>query len=205
MITRLKLSTIEQGLPKYRSMLAGNAAYDPYAFVSIATVSVGSGGASTVEFTSIPSTYTHLQIRALGRMTNSGTSTGTITMRFNTDTSSNYNAHRILGENGTVYAQNQAASYVDFVGQWTLASSTASVFGVTIIDILDYANTNKYKTIRSLNGSEGNSTSISDVALSSGLWRSTSAIDTIKFSGTNFSGGLAEYSHFALYGIKVAS
>lgn len=178
--------------------------YPRTSFESIATVTVGSGGASTVEFTSIPATYAHLQVRAIGKMTNAGTGTGTITMRFNTDTTSNYNAHRILGENGSVYAQNQAASYIDFVGQWTLASSTADVFGAAIIDILDYANTNKYKTIRSLNGVDGNSTAISDVALSSGLWRSTSAIDTIKFSGSNFSGGLAQYSHFALYGIKAA-
>lgn len=174
-------------------------------FESIATVTVGAGGTSTVEFTSIPSTYTHLQVRALGKMTNSGTATGAITMRFNTDTSSNYNAHRLLGENGTLYAQNYSGTYIDFVGQWTLASSSANVFSVAIIDILDYANTNKYKTIRSLNGAEGNSTAIADIALSSGLWRSTSAIDTIKFSGSNFSGGLAQYSHFALYGIKVAS
>ena len=80
------------------------------------------------------------------------------------------------------------------------ASATANAFGVTIIDILDYANTNKYKTFRSLVGSDTNDTN-GAVGLASGSWRSTSAITSITLSN-NVSGNLAQYSSFALYGIK---
>ena len=62
MITRLKLSTIEQGLPKYRSMLAGNAAYVPSSYESIASAT-GTGSSGTITFSSIPSTYQSLQLR----------------------------------------------------------------------------------------------------------------------------------------------
>ena len=47
------------------SLLAGNAYYVPPAFQPIATVAVGSGGTSTITFSSIPNTYAHLQILSL--------------------------------------------------------------------------------------------------------------------------------------------
>jgi hypothetical protein len=126
-------------------------------------------------------------------------------MRINSDTGSNYTNHRILGENATIYVQNNvSATYFDQMAQWPRASATASAFGALIIDILDYANTNKKKTLRSLNGSQGNNTSVADIALTSGLWNSTSAITSISITGESYSGGLPEYSQFALYGIKGA-
>jgi hypothetical protein len=68
-----------------------------------------------------------------------------------------------------------------------------------ICDVLDYANTNKFKTLRSLTGNDRNGSG--SIWLDSGLWRSTSAITSIKFTtGTAF----AQYSQFALYGIKGA-
>lgn len=67
-----------------------------------------------------------------------------------------------------------------------------------VVDILDYANTNKNKTIRVLAGVDNNGSG--EVALNSGLWPSTSALNTIKILTT--SGNLNQYSSFALYGIK---
>ena len=61
-------------------------------YESIATVSVGSGGAANVEFTSIPGTYTHLQIRAIGQTAGSGQF---VKMQMNSDTTTNYNSHII--------------------------------------------------------------------------------------------------------------
>jgi hypothetical protein len=174
-------------------------------YESIATVTVGSGGASSVSFTSIPSTYQHLQVRAIGRLTVAGTSTGNISTKYNNDsTAANYTSHRILGENGSVYAQSQVGYSPDigiaYDAQWPNTSATASVFGVMVLDILDYANTSKYKTTRSLNGADGNNTSVSDVGLASGLYLSTSAINRIDFAP--FTNGFAQYTQFALYGIK---
>lgn len=173
-------------------------------YESIATITVGAGGSATADFTSIPSTYKHLQIRAIGRSGEAGTSTNSIYMRFNGDTTAaNYYAHRLLGENTGVYAQSsQAVSGIDFIGQWPLASSTASAFGAAIIDILDYSSTTKNKTTRSLNGAEGNNTSVTDISLSSGVWFNSSTavnrITLVPFNGSSF----PQFSSFALYGIK---
>ena len=190
-------------LPSLIGVIAssGGAAGSATSYESIATVTVGSGGTSSVSFTSIPSTYQHLQVRAFGRMTDAGTSANTFLTRYNNDTTAaNYRSHRLLGENTTVYAQDSSGQQgVSFDAQWPRNSSGANCFGAMVLDILDYANTSKYKTTRSLNGSDDNSTSVTDIALSSGLWMSTSAINRIDFVPTT---GFAQYSSFALYGIK---
>jgi hypothetical protein len=75
----------------------------------------------------------------------------------------------------------------------------ANAYGVSIVDILDYANTNKYKTFRSLAGQDQNSSS-GRIVFVSGLWQSTSAITTLDL---NLESGLwNQYSSVALYGIK---
>lgn len=172
----------------------------PTSYESIATVTVGSGGAANVEFTSIPNTYSHLQVRCLVRGDRASTRID-IAMRYNSDSGANYYAVHALEGNGT-----SATAYADSTnnrnipGYVSAGSATASVFGSEIIDILDYANTNKYKTFRSLGGVDVNGTGY--ISLRSGLWLSTSAISSILFfpDGGNF----AQYSTFALYGIKGA-
>lgn len=166
-------------------------------FESISTVTVGSGGASNIEFTSIPNTYTHLQIRGIFK-TNRADDNDRAKIQFNSDTSNNYSNHSFLGTGSSVTAAGNAntSSILTFVGA---GNNVSSVFGAGIIDILEYKNTNIYKTIRSLGGYESNSTGIN--GLDSGSWRSTSAITSIKLTpniGSNFN----QYSQFALYGIK---
>jgi hypothetical protein len=75
------------------------------------------------------------------------------------------------------------------------------LFGTVIIDILDYANTNKYKTQRSLGGNDRNGAGYID--FSSGNWRNTNAITSIDIKAL-YGTGFAQYSHFALYGIASA-
>jgi hypothetical protein len=75
----------------------------------------------------------------------------------------------------------------------------SNLFAGYVIDILDYANTNKNKTIRSLAGSDANGSGT--IWFGSIAWLSTSAITSLSFnieSGSNFT----QYSSFALYGIK---
>jgi hypothetical protein len=165
----------------------------PNSYESIATVNVGSGGASSISFTSIPSTYQHLQIRAIN-IGNTGSTWGYFTMRFNGDSSSNYPRHQLWG-NGT-----SAQAYAD-TGNSSAFSSISSLsagnFAASVIDILDYSNTNKYKTLRSLSGVDLSGDGA--VALMSSMWQATSAINSITIlPNTNF----AQYSSFALYGIK---
>jgi hypothetical protein len=170
-------------------------------FESIATVTVGSGGAANVEFTSIPGTYTHLQIRGLIRCTRSDTAVD-VNLQVNSDTGSNYADHALYGSGSAAGAfGGGSADRIRFL--WApAANNTASFFGGAVADMLDYANTNKYKTFRTLTGGDGNATLENQVSLRSGLWQSTSAITSIKlfFSVGNF----AQYSHIALYGIRSA-
>ena len=74
--SRIKTSSILQGFPKSRSLLAGNAAYDPAATFLIQRTTLSSTG--TVTFTSIPQTYKHLQIRFLARHSASGNINGLV-------------------------------------------------------------------------------------------------------------------------------
>jgi hypothetical protein len=170
----------------------------PSSYESIATVTVGSGGQADVEFTSIPSGFEHLQIRVLSRDTRSANSNNFNT-RMNGDTASNYSIHILYGNGSSALAYGEASSTFTEGGTETSASATASIFGVAIIDILDYDNTNKYKTLRSLSGNDRNGAG--DMRFYSGVWLNTNAITSLKFTPET-SGNFAEYSSFALYGIK---
>jgi hypothetical protein len=166
-------------------------------FESIATVTVGSGGAADIEFTSISSSYQHLQIRYIVRSTQAATETG-INARLNGDTGSNYAWHYLFGDGTSAVASagatQTAINFVNVAG----ASATSSSFAVGVLDILDYANTSKYKTLRLLQGWDGNGSG--RLNFSSGLWMNTAANTSVKLYPS--SGNWAQYSHFALYGIK---
>jgi hypothetical protein len=175
------------------------------AFDSIATVTVGAGGQSTISFTSIPTTYTHLQIRAMSRTNYAGTSGGIENYirvgNGSVDTGSNYTIHELGGNGSTARAGAATSQTKSLLGYSPRNADLANTFGVYVCDILDYANTNKYKTFRSIAGHNMNTNVDGDIELFSGLWMSTSAINTIELStlaSTNFQ----QYSSFALYGIK---
>ena len=191
------------------NLLVGNDAYIPSDYESIATVSVGSGGTSYIDFTSIPSTYTHLQIRAICKSNQTGTSGEFegLAVRFNSDSGSNYARHFLRGNGSTASAGASTSQTFASIGLEpdTGYSSVSQMFAGQVIDILDYANTNKYKTIRLLGGFDSNNTgtNVGAINFGSGLWMSTSAITSIRFaSGGSFDRGFTQYSHFALYGIK---
>jgi hypothetical protein len=175
-------------------------------FVSIATQTVGSGGAASVTFSGIPQVYKHLQIRCLSRTTSSVNNGDTTKIRFNSDTATNYSNH-LLG------CYQGASSGLDYSGAASTTSATVFVsaengqtsglFAAAVIDILDYQNTNKYKTTRSLGGYDmnGSTSGYNYLSFVSGNWRSTAAITDITIFnaiGPNF----AQYSSFALYGIQ---
>ena len=162
----------------------------PTSFDSIATVNVGAGGSSFIEFTSIPSTYTHLQIRV---DVNTNVGEEALTMQLNSDTGSNYSWHQLNGT-GSVSA-NGGSSQTYMVVCYL---NRSGVPGSSVIDILDYANTNKYKTLRELCGSDNNTVG-GQISFRSGSWRNTNAITSIKISSA---GTINQYSKFSLYGIK---
>jgi hypothetical protein len=165
-------------------------------FAPISTVTVGSGGQANIEFTSIPSTYTHLQFRGILKRTSG--SFDVDTFQFNGDTASNYSYHNLYAD-GTSVGVSGSGTVPFCYGIVTPGSTQGtSNFGVFILDILDYANTNKYKTARSLSGTDSNGSGYS--WFSSSSWQSTSVISSIKF--TPASGSYAQYTSIALYGVK---
>lgn len=180
----------------YASQISGHLFAPSGAYDSIATITAGSGGASSAIFSSIPQTYTHLQIRIITRST-FGASNWPIFVQPNGSGSSIYAYHNLQGDGSTASSSAASSQSLMQLGETSAASGTANAFGTFVIDILDYANTNKNKTVRTLYGFDLNGSGI--VGMRSGLFASTTAITSLNF-GTG--GNFAEYSSFALYGIK---
>jgi hypothetical protein len=170
-------------------MLSGGVPDTDYQ--SIQTFTLGSAQ-SSITFSSIPSTYTHLQIRGITKSTSGLVSTFA---NFNGDSGSNYSRHQLLGDGASASAAGDSSVTTFYTNIFT---NTANNYGATVIDILDYANTNKYKTVRTFAGYDANGSGY--VLLRSALWQSTSAITTIALSPS--AGNFDQYSSFALYGIK---
>ena len=171
-------------------------------YESISTVTVGSGGAASIDFTSIPQTYKHLQIRGIMRGSASTTSNDQVRIRFNDDSANNYAYHMLLGS-GSAASASGTATQPQIIGMQIVGSgSAANVFGASVTDILDYTSTTKNKTVRILDGQDTNGAGY--VVFQSGLWFKTpEAITKVSIFYPNGStAGIGQYSHFALYGIK---
>jgi hypothetical protein len=168
-------------------------------YESIATTTVGAGGAATITFSSIPSTYQHLQIRGIVRNSASGGGGAEATLQFN-GTSTNYvYFHQIYGDGTSAVASANTTSSAILPIFNPKSGTTANVFAGFVMDVLDYANTNKNKTVRTLSGWDANGDGF--IIFRSGLWMNTSAISSITI-GMESTFNLAQYSSFALYGIK---
>jgi len=172
-------------------------------YESISTVTVGSGGSSSISFSSIPSTYKHLQIRAMAKMSSTAASgdDGWI-VQCNGDTGTNYAWHMLYGAGSSANAFTPGASQSRMYPYGLAFSGSGNIgWGVMVADALDYANTSKYKTFRYLSGYDSNTLS-GDVVFASGMWMNTAAITSISIASPF--GNFVEYSSFALYGIKGA-
>lgn len=167
------------------------------AFDSIATTTVGSGGSSSITFSSIPSTYKHLQVRWLARGAAS-LGSDVISLAINGDSGANYAFHRLYGDGSSVTANGYSSQTYIIGGDMPAATAGANMFAGGIMDILDYSNTNKYKTTRLLDGRDQNGSGI--IWFNSGLWQNTSAVTSLTFTAQN--GNYAQYTQFALYGVK---
>ena len=164
-------------------------------YESSATVTVGSGGSSSISFSSIPSTYKHLQVRWIARDTTNNL--GYALLRFNSDSSANYSYHTLYGDGSTVGVDTGTSQTYGVAG---LYGGTSNIFAANVLDILDYADTNKYKTNRVLDGFDVNGAG-GYLEFTSSSWRSTAAVNSLTIQ-TQAGKTFAQYSHFALYGIK---
>lgn len=162
---------------------------------SLATVTLSATTAS-VTFAGIPSGYKHLQIRASVK-SNLASVSSAMGIQFNS-TTTGYFQHGLAGDGASASAYSVTSS--NTAGSFYIAGNTStSVFGGVIIDILDYADTNKNKTVRTLSGADFNGSG--QVRLSSGSVALTTAISTLTLTELN-SSSFVQYSSFALYGVR---
>lgn len=163
-------------------------------YVAIATVTVGSGGAASIEFTSIPQTYTDLLVKISAR--NTGNGSGQF-MTFNSSSTS-YSAKRLIANQGaTVTSHNGGTTNIFLLA--VDARATANSFGNAEVYIPNYAGSNnKSVSLDSVNEENGNTYAYDEI--SGALWSNTAAITTITL--TPEAGNYAQYSTATLYGIK---
>lgn len=175
--------------------LLDSAIVSTNSYESIATVTAGIGGTASFDFQNIPQTYKHLQLRFIAQSTYAA-SVDNLAMYLNNDTSNVYSTHTLYGLGSSASANNFSSSSRFYLPS-LLSAATTGQFTIGAIDILDYTSTNKYKTIRTLHGYDANGTGA--VGLTSGSYQSTNAVT--RFTGTT-SLLFAQYSSFALYGVK---
>lgn len=185
-IERLSQASIG-AINKYSSMMAGSIWQTDFQFIGSQLVS---SPAASVTFSGIDQSFRHLQIRCTFRNT-ANSMDGYLT--FNGGTS--YAYHELVGGGGSASANTLTNATVLRPFTSPMNVDGAGIFGTSIVDVLDYTNTNKNKTTRTLYGQIGTNMA---ATLSSGVYLSTSAVTSLTFSlsGGNFQIG----SRFSLYG-----
>jgi len=156
-------------------------------YESIATTTLSSSS-STITFSSIPATYKHLQIRMFWKSSIAAESDLSIN-------SSGFARRHLMYADGSAVSAGSNPTNNSVGGYYEV---NANIFASTVIDILDYTNTNKYKTTKCLWGFDANGSGY--IGMTSGLWADTSAINSIVISPS--AGSYQQYSSFALYGVK---
>lgn len=196
-VSSFKRSLFTSNPDRYDSFLAGNNAYIPNSFESIATATPTTG--ASITFSSIPSTYKHLQLRIIGR-SDDATNNVALYIQPNSATGSVYTLHELYGDGASIVASGYGTgTYLD--GAYTEVFGSfvaANTMGVSITDFIDYASTTKTKTMRIFSGADRNGNG--HVELKSSLWTSTNAITSIKVA--MLSGNFVSGTVISLYGIK---
>lgn len=192
-VKRFSNSLISQsGQDKVTNFIAGySPAVDEMDLIE--RVVVGSGGTSSITFSNIPQTYQHLQIRGIGKDARTGFAASQLTIRFNSDSGSNYSYHSLYNDGTSVLGFGSANA----VGAYINCGGSGDYFHGAIMDILEYRNTNTFKTCRSFSGGDNNGSG--QINLTSASWRSTSAITSIQM--TPLSPNMAQNTTYSLYGV----
>ena len=164
----------------------------------ISSVTVGSGGAADITFSSIPSTYTDLLLKVSLRCASTEQWSK---LEFNgTSYLTNWNMLYLQGNGATVVSGTQGDSYYSVM--MTSSTETASTFGNAEVYIPNYASSNN-KTVSIDHVTENNATT-AYANLTALRWSNSAAITSIKLSSSSGSNNYAEYSTAYLYGISNA-
>jgi len=168
-------------------------------YVAISTVTVGSGGSATIDFTSIPATYTDLQLVLSLRTSGTGSNYGSIgKITFNASSVS-YVTTDLYGQGGG--AGNDAFLSVVYIatGRDSNANQTTSSFSNQSLYIPNYASANNKPALLEASNGNNNTTYYTLTTLA-GYWNVSSAINQITI--TSGDGNYVQYSTATLYGIK---
>ena len=163
----------------------------------ISSVTVGSGGASSIEFTSIPATYTDLCLKLSIR---SAVADITDYVLMTVSSSTSYSSRLLYGNGSTATSSTWGSSTNTTLGIINAANNTASTFSNVETYIPNYL-ASQNKSLSSDCTQEGNTATNIYATLTAGLSSNTAAISSITLvtnSGSNF----AQYSTAYLYGIK---
>lgn len=161
-------------------------------FFKIASATVGSGGASSVTFSSIPGTYTDLCLKYSIR----NTSTNPTVVALINGSSSNFLRTYVVGSGTGVNAANNDAS--NYIGYTSVSTDTANTFANNELYIANYAASGNKPFI--VDNVTENNAATAYAYLGASLWSNSAAITSIDISV--FGGNLAQYSTLTLYGIK---
>jgi hypothetical protein len=165
----------------------------PNTFTKIATVTVGAGGAATVDFTSIPSIYTDLVVKLSARTTNAYFR-DSVEVRPN-GSSANGSSLFLIGQGASAVSGPLTKIYVEIEGN---TGTTASVFGNAEIYITNYTSSN-YKSFSIDAVTENNAAADNALDITASLWSVGSPITSLTFAG---GGSFMQYSTVTLYGVK---
>lgn len=168
-----------------------------YTLIQPAVV-VGAGGATSIDFTTIPSTYTDLVIKLSARYDQSSDNAAYI--RFNSDSGSNYSYRYIFGSGSTASSAAASSQIFSNMGISVASSYTASTFSNSEIYIPNYAGSTQ-KSMSGDNVQENNATTAFST-LTAGLWTGTAAITSIRLLPA--SGNFVQHSTAYLYGVSNA-
>jgi hypothetical protein len=189
-ITSIKTGSSFTNLVKYNDFLGPNPAFNPSSYESIASYSPTSG--TSVTFSSISGSYSHLQIRYNIKTSDNGSF---ILMRINGATGSVYSQHYLNGDGSSATAGGTSA--LNTISRLQFPNGTSPTYpNVSIIDLHNYTSTTQNKTVRWFSGQDGNGSG--EVVLGSAAYLATTAITSIEIYGITYQSG----TNISLYGIK---
>jgi hypothetical protein len=169
----------------------------------IQKITVGSAGAASIDFTSIPATYTDLCLKLSTRSAYTQIY-DPIGLQINGDTTNTYYTRRLYGNGATAVSDVPSnPSSVAAIGFGAGASATASTFGnIEVYFPNAFGSTQKSFSHDAVN--ENNATTAYAV-LAANLWTGTAAISSLKILSANGTSTFVQYSTASLYGIKTSS
>jgi hypothetical protein len=186
-VSRFSRSSAQEGFPKSQNVWdqkTTTPALDALGSVTFATTT------ASVLFSSIPQTYTNLEVRIFAI----GVTNGDMLIQLNG--SNMQKSHFLFANPGT--AAGATTVYTGYLNYATNLSDTYPY--ISLVSVLDYKNTNKLKTVKGWFGINKNATTGSEINLTSHYYNSTSPVTSLTITATG--GGFGAGTQISLYGVK---